>query len=107
MFTANEIADIVAVACATKQSASTTEEVCTYQLKFFIGAQFPVLSGSSVEIELPADLSIPDAAVTVADSATDGIADINSAFSLSPNKRIVIVNGAFVQSSSPNGVDWR
>lgn len=55
-FTANEIASIEATACADKQTASTTEEVCTYRLKFSIGAQYPILSGSKIEVELPDDL---------------------------------------------------
>ena len=55
-FTANEIAAIEATACADKSTASTTEEVCTYRLKFKMGAQYPILSGSSIQIKLPDDL---------------------------------------------------
>lgn len=108
-FTANEINQILATACADKPTASTTEEVCTYRLKFMIGAQFPILSGSLIEIELPDDLSIPDPAVTrdKSQSYTDGVADLTSEFQVSTNKRVVWVGGAFVQASAPNGVDWR
>lgn len=49
-FTANEINAIIATACADKPTASTTEEVCTYRLKFMIGAAYPILSGSVIEI---------------------------------------------------------
>lgn len=59
-FTANEIASIIATPCADKPTASMTEELCTYRLKFLIGANFPVLSGSMLEIDLPEDLKIPD-----------------------------------------------
>lgn len=97
-FTANEINQIIATACADKPTASTTEEVCTYRLKFMIGAQFPVLSGSIIEIELPDDLSIPDPDVTRSstNSYTDGVADLTSEFAVSSNKRTVWVGGAFV-----------
>ena len=37
-YTANEITAIEATACADKQTASTTEEICTYRLKFLMGA---------------------------------------------------------------------
>ena len=81
-FTANEISQIIATACADKPTASTTEEVCTYRLKFMIGAQFPILSGSVIEIQLPDDLTIPDPNVTRDKkiSYTDGIADMTSEF---------------------------
>ena len=108
-FTANEISQIIATACADKPTASTTEEVCTYRLKFMIGAAYPILSGSLIEIELPDDLSIPDASITEdgTQSYTDGVADLTAEFAVSSDKRKVWVGGAFVQASAPNGVDWR
>ena len=72
-----------------------TESVCTYRVKIFIGAQFPILSGSMIEIELPDDLEIPDDAITMADSYTDGVADLTSEFITISNNRKVIVGGAF------------
>jgi hypothetical protein len=106
-FTANEIATIEATACADKNTASTTEEICTYRLKFIMGAGFPILSGSSIQIELPDDLEIPDKAVTKAGSYTSGVADLTTEISVSVDKRTVYIGGCFVQSSAPNGIDWR
>lgn len=77
-FSAAEIPDVIATACADVSTPSTTEEICTYRLKFVMGAEYPIVSGSSVKIELPDDLVIPDSDVTDADSYTDGIADITS-----------------------------
>ena len=37
-----------------------TGEVCTYRLKFLIGADYPIVSGSVIEIELPDDLELDD-----------------------------------------------
>ncbi len=47
-FTANEISAIEATACADLLTVSTTEEICTYRLKFLIGAEYPILSGSVI-----------------------------------------------------------
>ena len=105
-FTANEINAIEATACADKQTSSTTEEVCTYQLKFLIGAQYSIESDSMIEIELPEDLVIPDRTVTQDDSYTDGIADLTADFGTSFDNRIVFVGGAFLASSAPNGENW-
>ena len=105
-FTANEINAIEATACADKQTASTTEEVCTYRLKFLIGAQYSIESDSVIEIELPEDLEIPDNSITKSDSYTDGIADLTATFNTNFNNRIVFVGGAFLQSSAPNGENW-
>lgn len=63
-YTANEIRSIEVTACADKQTASETEDVCTYRLKFFIGAEYPIVSGSIIEIELPEDLSLAHAEFT-------------------------------------------
>ena len=41
-----------------------TGEVCTYSLKFLIGAEYPIVSGSVVEIELPEDLTLDDPQIT-------------------------------------------
>ncbi len=84
-----------------------TEEVCTYRLKFFVGSQFPILSGSLIEILLPDDLEIPDRDVTRALSYTDGIADLTSEINASSDGKKVWVGGGFVQQSAPNGIDWR
>ena len=106
-FTANEISAIEATACADIQTASTTEEICTYRLKFLIGAEYPILSGSVIEIDLPEDLIIPDEEFTEDNSYTDGVADLTSEIIVTGQSRRVIVGGAFVQSSAPNGIDWR
>lgn len=106
-FTANEIAKIEATACADKPTASMTEELCTYRLKFFVGAQFPILSGSLIEIWLPEDLEIPDRNITTTLSYTDGIADLTSEVQAASDGKRVWVGGGFVKASAPNGVDWR
>lgn len=98
---------MVATACADVSTPSTTEEICTYRLKLIMGAEYPIVSGSGITIELPDDLEIPDSDVTVANSYTDGIADISSVVRVSSDKRTVYVDGGFVQSSAPNGIDWR
>ena len=59
--------------------------------------QYPILSGSSIEIELPDELSILDTELTRTDSYTDGVADLSSEFYVSSsNTKRVLVNGAFV-----------
>ena len=60
-YSANEISSIEVTACADKMAASETGDVCTYRLKFLIGAEYPIVSGSVIEIELPEDLSLADA----------------------------------------------
>lgn len=50
VFAANEIAKIITEACADKQTASMTEDVCAYKLKFLIGSAFPIMPGSVIEI---------------------------------------------------------
>ena len=84
-----------------------TGEVCTYRLKFLIGADYPIVAGSVVEIELPDDLVLEDPEATVTDSYTDGIADLSSQFLVGEGNRVITVNGAFVKASAPNGEFWR
>ncbi len=67
-------------ACSNKQTASETEDVCTYELEFLIGANYPILSGSTIEIELPEDLSLSLVRETEANSRTAGIADLSAKF---------------------------
>lgn len=108
VFVANKISEIIARATECGGSGvSTTEALCTFQLKFNIGAEYPIEAGSIVEIELPEDLSIPDPAVTTAPgaSSTEGIADLSAKFTVSG--RTVTVNDAFVQASTPNGLNWQ
>lgn len=38
------------------------------------------MSGSSIEIELPDDMTIANTTATISDSMTDGIADLSSKF---------------------------
>ena len=80
IYTANEISSIEATACADLQESSTTEAVCTYRLKFLMGAAYSITTGSAIQITLPDDLEIADKDITVADSYTDGIADLTSEF---------------------------
>ena len=84
-----------------------TESVCTYRLKFLIGSQYPILSGSLIEIELPPELSFNNDDFTEANSFTDGIADLSAGFNVVGGSKLVRVVGAFNQQSAPNGVDWR
>ena len=95
-YSANEINQIQVTACSDKQTPSVTDQVCTYSLKFLIGAEFPIVSGSVVEIELPEDLTLDDPAITEENSSTDGIADLSSSFTVADGNRIITVNGAFV-----------
>lgn len=81
--------------------------MCTYRLKFLIGAEYPILSGSYIEIELPEDLVISDTDITKTNSYTDGVADLSSEFLVINKDRVVVVDGLFVASSAPNGVDYR
>ena len=106
-FSANEIPEVQATACADVKTPSTTEEICTYRLKFIMGPEYPIVSGSAVVIELPDDLEIPDSEITAQQSYTDGIADITSTARVSDDGRIVYIDGGFVQASAPNGIDWR
>jgi hypothetical protein len=117
VFAANEISKIVASACADKKTASKTEEVCAYKLKVLIGAEYPIMPGSLIEILLPEDLELADKQAAVTNSTTDGVADLKSKFKVtdsaetsfkdSPGHNVVVVRDAFAQSSTPNGVDWR
>lgn len=106
-FSPNEISSIITKACADKQTASMTEDICTYRLKFLIGANFPILAGSRIEVVLPDDLEFGDPELTETKSFTEGIADLSATFRVVGNERIVEVSGAFIQASAPNGVDWR
>lgn len=80
MFAANEISKIEADACADMQTASMTGEVCAYKLKVLIGAEYPIMPDSTIEIELPDDLELADPMETQTKSITDGIADLRSTF---------------------------
>ena len=73
-----------------------TESVCTYKLKFLVGAQFPILSGSLIEVELPPELTFEDEQFTEENSYTDGIADLSASFSV-VGSSLVRVAGAFNQ----------
>ena len=79
-FTPNEISGIVVTACADKATASETEDVCTYKLQFTMGAQYPIMAGSSIEVDLPDDLSLSVWAHTESRSSTVGVADLSSEF---------------------------
>ena len=57
-----------------------THDICTYKLKFIVGAQYPILSGSKIEVELPDDLIVADTTLTRLNSYTEGIADLDSTF---------------------------
>jgi len=117
VFAANEISKIEAFACADKQTASYTEDVCAYKLKVFIGAEYPIMPGSLIEVLLPEDLELSNPKATKTNSTTDGIADLRSTFSVvnsaqtsfkdQPNRDVVVISNAFSLSSTPNGVDWR
>ena len=72
-----------------------------------VGAQFPILSGSFVQVVLPEDLVLGDETATINDSYTEGIADLSTTITLSPNKQIVTFANSFLQDSAPNGFDWR
>ena len=67
-------------ACADKATASETEDVCTYKLQFTMGAQYHIMAGSSIEVDLPDDLSLSVWAHTESRSSTVGIADLSSEF---------------------------
>ncbi len=54
-----------------------------------IGAQFPIMSGSIIEIDLPDDLSLYDAKQTQTASSTIGISDLSSTFKVVNNGRTV------------------
>ena len=70
----------MADACADKPTASETEDICAYRLKFLIGSEYPIMPDSSIEIELPEDLELVNPALTRTNSTTDGIADMRSQF---------------------------
>lgn len=116
VFAANEISKIEAYACSDLQTASMTGEVCAYRLKVLIGADYPIMPDSSIEVELPDDLFLVDAASTTKKSSTDGIADLRATFTVAdgkdttfgqPGRQVVVVKNAFAKASAPNGVDWR
>lgn len=65
------------------------------------------MTGSTIEIDLPDDLSLADWEETQFESTTQGIADLSSKFVVQNNGRTVVVNDGFVISSSPNGIDYR
>lgn len=65
------------------------------------------MSASTIEIELPIGLELPDPALTMSDSYTDGIADLNAEFSVDNEKTVVRVENAFVKAAAPNGEFWR
>lgn len=54
----------MADACADKPTASQTGDICAYRLKFLIGAEYPIMPDSSIEIELPDDLDLANPALT-------------------------------------------
>jgi hypothetical protein len=74
-----------------------------------IGADFPILPDSLIEITLPDDLTLVDHAAATTNSTTDGVADLSSAFFVQEieHGQQVVVKNAFVKSSTPNRVDWR
>jgi N-acetyl-gamma-glutamylphosphate reductase len=72
-----------------------------------IGAQYPILAGSTIEIDLPEDLSFYLIQDTEANSKTSGVADLSANFRVTNNGRTVTVFDAFTQISAPNGVDYR
>jgi hypothetical protein len=76
-------------ACSNKQTASETEDICKYELEFLIGANYPILSGSTIEIDLPEDLSLSLVKETETNSQTAGIADLSAKFRVLNSGRTV------------------
>jgi len=110
-FTANVIKAIETEACAPSKTnsrrTSQTDEICTYRLKFIIGAEYPIESDSQLRILLPDDLDFGDDVAVETHSFTDGIADTSARFELVDKKKKgrrneVKVLGAFLLKSSPN-----
>lgn len=72
-----------------------------------IGSSYPILIGSTIEIDLPNDLSIKDKQTTQSQSSTIGVADLSSTFVVQSNMTTVVVLNAFTAASSPNGIDYK
>jgi hypothetical protein len=72
-----------------------------------IGADYPVIAGSTIEIDLPDDLSLFLVSGTESLSKTTGIADLSSKFQVTNSGRTVTVLNAFNPLSAPNGIDYR
>jgi hypothetical protein len=112
-FVANEIKNIEATACVDiTDKISETSDTCTYALRFIMGSDYPIESGSSITVVLPEDdLEFNDPLTWNREfgglSSTNGIADLSTKFARVVNSRTVTILDAFVQDSAPNGVDWR
>jgi hypothetical protein len=85
-FVANEIKAIEATACVDIQDKiSETGDICTYSLRFIVGSDYAIESGSSITVELPVDLTL-DYENSPTDwnsqyaslSSTNGIADLST-----------------------------
>jgi hypothetical protein len=107
-FTPNEIREIEAIACTNLQRASETEDVCTYSLLFNM-AQYPIMSGSSIEIELPDDLHLDSVVAAQQESSTQNIADNSATFKVTDygGKTKVKITGAFDITSNNNLPSWK
>ena len=72
-----------------------------------IGAQWPILAGSYIEITLPDDLELYDSTRTAKNSTTQGVSDLSSTFAVQSDLKTIVVSNAFQLSSAPNGIDYR
>lgn len=70
-----------------------------------MGSEYPIMPGSLIEVLLPEDLVLFDRKATIANSTTDGIADLRSSFTVvdsaatsfkdQPGRDVVVVKNAF------------
>lgn len=73
--TANELTNVGVTACSNVLSSSMTYQNCTYQLRIYTGALYPIQANSYLEIDLPSELGINFATDTLTYSYTEGVED--------------------------------